>query len=211
MSHRSLPRLHVVTDDAVLARAGWVDRAVEVLASGGPRVALHVRGPRTGSRELLTLTSALLPHARRTGATLILNDRVDVVLVTGADGVHLGGGSLGAADARSLLGASKWIGVSRHAAADAAAASLEGADYVFLGTIFETVSHPGVDTLGVEGVREASERVGPLPIVGIGGIDPDSAAAVVAAGAWGVAAIRGIWGAREPGTAVSLYLEGLGK
>jgi thiamine-phosphate diphosphorylase len=207
---RTLPRLHVVTDDAVLAGEGWIDRAVEVLEAGGPEVALHVRGPTTPSRVLLAVTETLRPHARRSGAVLLVNDRVDVALVTAVDGVHLGGGSLAAPDARALLGPSKWIGVSRHSVEEAASAAAEGADYLFLGTIFETASHPGVDGLGLGAIRETVLRCGDLPILGIGGIGPAETSSVVGAGAWGVAAIRGIWAARDPGTAVSLYLDGLG-
>jgi len=200
-----------VTDDAVLAQEGWVDRAVRVLESGGPRVALHVRGPGTGSRALHALTTALLPHARRAGATLLLNDRVDVALVTEADGVHLGAGSLAVPEARAIVGPSRWIGVSCHGAPEAAASGALGADYVFLGTIFETPSHPGRAGLGLGVVEETVRGVPNLPVIGIGGIGPDAAAALVQAGAWGVAVIRGVWAATDPGQAVSLYLEGLGE
>jgi thiamine-phosphate pyrophosphorylase len=211
VNDRSLPRLHVVTDDAVLAGAGWLARALDVLESGGARVALHLRGPSTGPRTLFGMATELAPHVRRTGAALFLNDRVDVALVTHADGVHLGGGSLPVGEARRLLGTSPWIGVSCHRAAEAAAAASLGADYVFLGTIFETPSHPGRTGLGVAALEQAVRRAPSLPLIGIGGIGPDVAGAVVGAGAWGVAAIRGVWAAPDPGRAVSLYLEGLGE
>jgi len=211
VSGRTLPRLHAVTDDAVLAQEGWVDRAVAVLESGGPRVALHVRGPGTGSRVLLALATALLPHARRSGAALLLNDRVDVAMVAEADGVHLGGGSLPVPESRSLLGPSRWIGMSCHGADEAAAAGAAGADYVFLGTIFETPSHLGRAGLGVGAVEEAVRGAPSVPVVAIGGVGPEDAPGLVRAGAWGVAVIRGVWGASDPGRAVSLYLEGLGE
>jgi len=210
VSDRTLPRLHVVTDDSVLAGDGWTDRAVAVLERGGPRVALHLRGRATGSRTLLALASALVPHARRTGAALFLNDRVDVGLVVAADGVHLGHGSLPVGAARSVLGPSTWIGVSCHDVDGIGAVAAGGADYVFLGTIFPTASHPGVEPLGVGAVLEAVQRDPTLPVIGIGGVGPGEVSALVGAGAWGVAAIRGIWSADDPGTAVSLYLEGLG-
>jgi thiamine-phosphate diphosphorylase len=211
VSGRTLPRLHVVTDDAVLAQDGWVDLAARVLEWGGPRVALHVRGPATGSRALLALTEALLPHARRAGATLLLNDRVDVALVSEADGVHLGAGSLTVPAARAILGPSRLIGASCHGVQEASASRALGADYVFMGTIFETPSHPGRAGLGARVVEETVGAVPGLPVIAIGGVGPDAASALVGAGAWGVAVIRGVWGAPDPGRAVSLYLEGLGE
>lgn len=206
---RPLPRIHVVTDDAVLARDGWQDVATRVLDAGGADVALHLRGARTGPRALLSLATRLSPHARRTGSALLVNDRIDVALVAEVDGVHLGGRSLPPEKARALLGPGAWIGVSRHDAREAADAAREGADYVFLGTIFETVSHPGAPGLGISGLEEAVKSAGRLPILGIGGIGPGRVAEVVGAGAHGVAAIRGIWDARDPVAAVRRYLEGL--
>jgi thiamine-phosphate diphosphorylase len=211
VSGRTLPRLHVVTDDAVLAGAGWMDRAIAVLESGGAEVALHLRGHATGSRTLFGLATALVPQARRSGAALFLNDRVDVALVSDADGVHLGAGSLPVPETRAIVGPSGWIGVSCHEAEEAAEAARLGADYVFLGTIFETPSHPRRAGLGVEAVQEAVRGVPSLPVVAIGGIGPDAAQELARAGAWGVAVIRGVWGAPDPGRAVSLYLEGLGE
>lgn len=210
MSDRALPRLHVVTDDAVLAGEGWIDRAVDVLATGGARVALHIRGHQTRSRTLFEAARTLVPHVRRSGAALFVNDRVDVALATEVDGVHLGGGSLPFGEARALLGPAHWIGVSCHGAAELAASAV-GADYVFLGTIFETPSHPGRGGAGLGGVQEAVRWAPDLPVIGIGGIGPEAASILVGAGAWGVAAIRGVWGAPDPGRAVSLYLEGLGE
>lgn len=209
-SGRRLPRIHPVTDDAVLAREGWVDVAAAVLEAGGPDVALHLRGRSTGPRTLLALADRLAQVARRAGAALLVNDRVDVALVADVDGVHLGGGSLPAERARSLVGGDVWIGVSHHGADGAASAAEEGADYVFVGTIHPTASHPGVDGMGPVGLAEAVRLAGTLPVIGIGGIGPAEVEPVLAAGAYGVAAIRGIWDAPDPEAAVRRYLEGFG-
>jgi thiamine-phosphate pyrophosphorylase len=206
---RSLPQLHAVTDDEVLGRAGWEAAAIQVLEAGGPDVALHMRGPAIESRTLFDLVTTLAPHAHRSGATLIINDRVDVVLAADVDGVHLGEGSLPPEQARCLLGTEQWIGVSRHDPDGVAAAETEGADYVFLGTIFPTPSHPGVGGIGITGFRDAVERARGLPVLGIGGVGPGEAAELVGSGAYGVAAIRGIWDASDPGAAVTRYLEGV--
>ena len=120
------PGLHVVTDDALLARGGWPSRAVAVLEAGGEGVCLHLRGPRTDGAVLHRLAHDLLPHARRTGASLFVNDRVDIALAMDVDGVHLPGHSLPVAAARSLLGPKRWLGASCHDAAEAARARSEG-------------------------------------------------------------------------------------
>lgn len=195
-----------MTDDDVLADEKWPDRAADVLEAGGPDVALHLRGPATEPRRLLELVDALVEPARRARALLLVNDRVDVALLAEVGGVHLGERSLPAERTRALLGADAWIGVSCHAPEETGGRATEGADYVFLGTIHPTASHPGVTGLGAAGVEEAA-RDARLPLIGIGGIGPAEASAVLAAGAHGVAAIRGIWRAEDPGRAVKRYLE----
>ena len=205
----SLPRLHVVTDDSMLARGGFEARAIAALEAGGPGVALHLRGPRTDGSALYRLASALVPHARRSGTLLVVNDRLDVALALEVDGVHVGHRSLGVRIARGLLGEDLWLGASVHDAKEASAARQEGADYAFLGTIFETPSHPGRVGMGVEGLAATVGRVGGLPIVAIGGIDPARVPEVLAAGAYGVAVVRGIWDAREASGAVLRYRQAI--
>lgn len=205
-----LPHFHVVTDDDVLARRGWLEAAYGVLDAGGPRVALHVRGPGTAPRALLEITTALMARAGATGASVFVNDRVDVALAGRTDGVHLGRRSLPPAAARAVLGSSRWIGVSCHDADEITGAVRGGADYAFVGTIFRTPSHPDQEGAGLEAVESAVGRAPDLPVLGIGGIGPVEAARVSAAGAYGVAAIRGVWDARDPKAAVMEYLEALG-
>lgn len=209
-SARPLPRLHAITNDAVIGREGWEAVASRVLEAGGPDVAVHLRGRGTPPRTLLALATSLAVHARRSGAAIFVNDRVDVALVTDVDGVHLGRGSLSPGVARALVGPEMWIGVSRHGPDETVAAAAEGADYVFLGTIHDTASHPGVAALGLRALEQAVRRSSRVPIFGIGGIGPEDASAVTQTGAYGVAAIRGIWDAADPEAAVKRYLLGLG-
>ncbi|MGD8288028.1 MAG: thiamine phosphate synthase [Gemmatimonadota bacterium] len=208
-SGRRLPRLHAVTDDEVLATPGWVERATAALGAGGADLALHLRGPHTDPGRLVDLLDTLLEPASSSGALLLVNDRVDVALVGGARGVHLGERSLPAERARALLGKDAWIGVSCHDASEARGPAAEGADSVFLGTIHPTATHPGAVGLGLDAVRRAVAVGGEPPLIGIGGIGLEKAPGVVAAGAYGVAAIRGIWRAEDPAEAVTQYLEGL--
>lgn len=205
----SLPRLHVVTDDAMLGRGRWEIRAAAVLEAGGPSLALHLRGPGTDGATLHRLARELLPLARRVGARLFVNDRVDVALVVGADGVHLGGRSLPLTEARRVLGPGVWLGASCHDAVKVATAREEGADYAFLGTIFATPSHPAVVGMGLEGLAASLERLRGYPVLGIGGIDPASAPSLLEAGAYGVAVMRGVWEARDPASAVRRYVDEL--
>lgn len=207
---RALPRLHVVTDDDVLARRSWLETAYGVLDVGGPGVALHVRGPGTAPRAILEVTTALVERAGATGASVFVNDRVDVALAGRADGAHLGGRSLPPSAARAVLGAGRWIGVSCHDVDEITEAVRGGADYAFVGTIFRTPSHPGTEGAGLDAVEVAVGRTPELPVLGIGGIGPVEAARVAAVGAYGVAAIRGVWDARDPKAAVMEYLEALG-
>ena len=102
-------------------------------------------------------------------ALLVVNDRVDIALLSGADGVQLGENGLDAASARRLVGPEMLIGRSVHSVEGAAEAEADGADFLVLGTIFETASHPGADTGGLELVRDVTGRVG-IPVIGIGGI-----------------------------------------
>jgi len=204
-----LARLHVVTDDSMLLRGGWPERAVAVLEGSGPGVCLHLRGPRTDGATLHRLAAELLPHARRTGAHLFVNDRVDVALAVAVDGVHLGGRSLPVGAARKLLGRQRWLGASCHDGAEAETACRDGADYVFVGTVFPTPTHAGVVGMGLEGLTATLARLERCPVIAIGGIDPDRVPGVLAAGAHGVAVVRGVWEARDPAKAVRRYVEAL--
>lgn len=200
-----LPRLHVVTDDGVLARAEFRAVAGALFARAGDRLALHVRGHGTSARALLDHTAALARPARQ-GGLLLVNDRIDVALAADADGAHLGRRSLPLRAARALVGR-RWLGYSAHGGEEAARANAEGADYVILGTTYSTASHPGI-VLGSDGVRAAVARA-PVPVVAIGGVMPERVAEVMAAGAWGVAVLGGVWNADDPVARAGEYLAAL--
>lgn len=214
----ALPRLHLVTDDEVLADGAFPDRARRALASGGDGVALHLRGPGTSGRRLFDLAAALLPSAERAGARLLVNDRVDVAGSAGVHGAHLGQRSLPPADARWLLGQDALLGLSVHGQDEAVAAAgqaqgVAGAplDYLLVGTLFPTPSHPGRPGAGVERLARVRAVAPDLPLVGIGGITPDRVSSVLAAGGHGVAVLRGVWAAEDPARAVEAYRAALGE
>ncbi len=202
------PRLHLVTNDEVLKRPDFVAVASEVMKAGGVTTALHVRGPRTRSRDLFRVVRDLLPAIEDSEASLVVNDRVDVALALGLEWVHLGQRSLSPAIVRCLLGRQGTLGVSVHDVQEAQHAVEGGADYLTVGMMFATASHPEGTPVGPSLV-EAVQRTTRLPLVAIGGITPDRVDAVVASGAWGIAVLAGVWGGERPARAVEVYLAAL--
>ncbi len=205
----AVPRLHAVTNDELLADPRFPELARSVLAAGGPGLALHLRAARLSGRDLWERAASLASEARARGAVLLVNDRVDVALGLEGVGAHLGGRSLPPAAARRLLGPGRLLGVSVHDGSAASAAAREGANHLFVGTVFATASHPGRTGIGVEGFRRIRERAPGVPALAIGGVLPEHARALLDAGAHGVAAIGGIWRRDDPARAVAEYLEAL--
>jgi thiamine-phosphate diphosphorylase len=206
-----IPRLHVVTDDEILARPDFETQARDVCEASALDVghmAFHLRGPRTVGRRLTQLARILHEPAATWGVRLLLNDRLDVALAVGAAGAHLGAGSLPPDQARRLLGPRRLLGVSVHSPNEAVRAAESRVDYLFVGTLFETPSHPGVTVGGARLMSSVASRVD-LPLVGIGGVTPERATQVVASGGYGVAVMRGIWDAPSPPDAVRAYLDAL--
>lgn len=206
---RVIPRLHAVTDDAVLERPDFLERARAVLAAGRGAVALHLRGPGTRGRRIFELAGALTESAGRVGAYLYVNDRVDVALTTSAHGLHLGRRSLPVEEARRLVGPELVIGVSTHEVDEAHEAQRAGADYVFVGMVFPSASHPETAPAGATLVTACAGRIR-IPVIAIGGITPERVPEVIEAGAHGVAAIRGVWDTASAAGAVETYLNALG-
>ncbi len=210
------PRLHLLTDDRILAREDFVEVAEAILERGGARMALHLRGPRTSGRDLWARGRALSSVTAESGASLRVNDRVDLALALGADGVHLGARSLPPGVVRALAGETLRIGRSVHGIDEVVslenASHLEALDYLMVGTLFPTPSHPDREGGGPERLARIRERTS-LPLVGVGGITPERVAALATAlpgmRRWGIALIRGVWEAASPPDALERYLEAL--
>lgn len=153
---------------------------------------------------LVAFAESVIAAVRPRGAVVVVNDRVDVALASGADGVHLGRADLPVAAARRL-GPDLLLGATCRDAAQARAAASDGADYAGFGPVFATTSKGGLPApLGVDAVRTAA---GILPLVAIGGIDATTAGEVRAAGACGVAVIGAIWRQRDPVAAAKELVE----
>jgi thiamine-phosphate pyrophosphorylase len=141
-------------------------------------------------------------------ALFLVNDRLDVALAAGADGVHLAGHSLPPAAARAALGPHPLIGCSVHDVAEAEAAARGGADYLLVGTLYPSRSKPGRESAGpglVEEIRQAVD----VPLLGIGGIIARNAREVLYAGARGVAVISAIMAAPDPAAAAAKLRQAL--
>ena len=197
-----LPRLHAVTDERIARRADLDDAARQLAEVGGANLALHARGRALSGLEHydLSFRLSILP------SPLFVNDRLDIALAVHATGVQLGVGSLPVSAARHLR-PTWWIGKSVHDLAEADTAKAEGADYLLVGPVYATPTHPDRAPLGLEPLR-AIARLG-LPMIAIGGVTAARAHEVKAAGAHGVAAIRALWDAEDPAATARQMLEEL--
>ncbi len=208
---RPVPRLHAVTNQTVIALPDLAARAERIAAAGADAgtaaiaaagaVALHARAGRVDAVRVVEL-GRLLCEA---GATVLVNDRVDAVVAAGAAGVHLPADGLPVDVARSLLGSEALIGRSTHSPEEARGAAEAGADYVFLGPIWETPSHPGAAALGPAAL-EAAAVTAAAPVIAIGGVTPERARIAHEAGAWGAAAISALWLGDDPEAAARVML-----
>lgn len=202
---RPLPRLHAVTDAAVLALADFPVRAAAIAAAGSA-VALHARDRAATATALLGVTTRLLALARPAEANVAVNARADIAVALETHGLQLGAGDLAPRDVRRTFPRwSGWIGASVHSLEEAQARQDEEADYLLVGNIFETRTHPGRPATGL-GLIQQVAKLG-LPVIAIGGMTPERVRAVRDAGAWGVAAIGALWHADDPAAAALGLLE----
>ena len=194
-----LPRLYAIVDP-LDTRQDPVALAAALLA-GGARC-LQLRWKPAAPRDVLDAARAIRPLAHDAGALFLVNDRPDLAVLAGADGVHLGQDDLPVAAARRVLGPGCIVGISTHDVAQARRAADAGADYVAVGPVYATTSKVGaLAPRGLDLVR-AARAVVPCPLVAIGGIDATTAPDVIAAGADAVAMIGALVRAPDPAAAV---------
>lgn len=191
---RPLPRLHAVTDARVLGDKDLGVKAAAIAALG-PATALHLRDRTATTVRLATVGRRFAALVTPPESALIVNARADLARALGAAGVHLGSDDLTPADARMVLGKG-WVGRSVHSVEEARAAVDEGPDYLLMGNVFETATHPGRPALGPHALGEGA-KLG-VPVIAIGGVTVANVRACADAGAWGVAAIRALWDTDDP-------------
>ncbi len=193
--------LYLILDPAVAGSRSLADIASTALDAGVRLFQLRMKTAKTG--KLYEMAAVLGLLVQRGRGIVIVNDRVDVARVIGADGVHLGQEDVPLADARAILGPGRLIGVSTHNLAQAVEAEAGGADYIGFGPIFPTATKENPDpVVGVAGLREVRTRVR-IPIVAIGGINAGNIAEVVTAGADCCAVVSAVLSAPDPAAALA--------
>ena len=200
---RPLPRLHAITDAQVIADPAFGVR-LAAIASAGAAVALHARDRSLSGAALTTLAQRMMAHAAAPEAAVLVNGRPDIARAVGAHGAQLGHQDLAPADARMVM-IEGWIGRSVHTLGEAEQAVGEGADFLMVGNIFETPTHPGRLAAG-RTLIEQTARLG-IPVIAIGGITAARVRQVRDAGAYGVAAISAVWHADDAAAATVALLE----
>ena len=191
-----LPKLYPITDRRLsgLSHAEQVAR----LCEGGARL-VQLREKHLSAREFYAEASEALRVARLFGAKLIINDRADVALALGADGVHLGQDDMPPDAARPLLGEGAVVGFSTHSLSQALAAAGLPVSYIAVGPVFATSSKEKPDpVVGLEGLRRVREAVAGVLVVAIGGVTAENARAVLEAGADSVAVIGALLNTSDP-------------
>jgi thiamine-phosphate pyrophosphorylase len=180
---------------AVLDRAD--EQLARALASHASVVQVRVK-PADAS-DIAAIARLARRICEEHGTALVVNDRVDIALAVGADGVHLGQADLPVAAARAVAGARLAIGVSTHSLAQVERAVADGADYLGFGPIFSTATKANPDPIvGLDGLRAAVATAGDVPIVAIGGLRPEHARSIYAAGAAAICAISAVNDAADP-------------
>jgi thiamine-phosphate pyrophosphorylase len=197
-------RLYVILD-RVAARGRDLLTILDATLAGGCRL-VQLREKEWPSGRLLPLAERLRDRCREAGATFVVNDRLDLALALGADGVHLGQDDLPPAAARPLLRPGMLLGLSTHSVEQARAAQAAGADYVAVGSMFPTGTKPDFELVGPQLVAKLRPEIA-VPLIGIGGITHDNVAQVIRAGADGVAVISAVCAAAEPEAATRRFLD----
>ncbi|MBV8775524.1 MAG: thiamine phosphate synthase [Deltaproteobacteria bacterium] len=215
-------RLYLITDRRLAAVNGGLIAAVEgALAAGaeiGPAASIGVqlREKDLEGRALYELALALERVCSRFGAPLIVNDRVDVAIAAGAHGVHLSSTSFAVADARTLLGSSRLIGVSTHNLEEVTAAAVNGADFAVFGPVYDPLSKGAYGPAkGLSALANAVTAAKPVPVYALGGINESRASEITTLPSnsrpFGVAAIGAVFGSANPGVAVRGILRALSR
>ena len=203
---QQIPVVHAVTNDEVVGRPDFIDVACAIMRVLGARGALHLRANRTNGSRFQSLAEGLAAAQGLTGAWLVINDRVDIALATGSRGAQLTSRSLTASDARRIA-PSLALGASVHALDEGRAAMAAGADWLVAGQVFNTASHPETPLKGVNWLKSLVS-IASVPVIAIGGVRSEHVPVLRAAGAYGVAVIRGIWDAPNAERAANEYLSG---
>lgn len=190
-------RVHLITDTSRRAANPVLDVVAAALRAGVDTVQVRVEDSAT-DREAYQLTLRVLELCRPAGVTCLVNDRLHIAVAAGADGGHVGAHDLPVDAAARVLGPGAVLGATAREPVTAGEAVAAGATYLGVGPAFPTGTKDGLPTaFGIAGVAAVAAAV-PVPVIGIGGVTPERAAALVAAGAWGVAVVAAVSMAADP-------------
>jgi thiazole tautomerase (transcriptional regulator TenI) len=184
------PRVHAITNTAAVRRNDFLETAERVMTALGARGAVHLRTSSTSGRRFHELASALADLQTTTGCWLIVNDRVDIAAAVGAKGIQLASHSMRVPDVRAVAPGIP-AGISIHSVEEAVEAETSGAAWCVAGTVFETPTHPGRAEERVPFIEDLARAVS-IPIIAIGGVQPEHVTTLRQAGAYGIATIRGV-------------------
>lgn len=187
--------LYLVTDTELFSRERLLETVEEAICGGVSVVQLREKS--ISSRLFYQEACALLEITKRHGVPLIINDRADIMLASGADGVHIGQNDLPAAEARRIIGRGKILGVSASSVEEAKCAEADGADYIGVGAVFPTETKRDAVNTGTRILTESVKNV-KIPVIGIGGINEESIKRLYGCGADGVAVVSAIMGSSNP-------------
>lgn len=203
LAHRL--RLIVITDQGLAAPSDLLEVTGEALRAGAP--AVQLREKHLPPSRVFPLARRICTDAHASGALFFVNDRLDLALAAGADGVHLGPDDLPVAAARRIVPPGFLIGYSTDDASAARKAIADGADYLGCGSVYPTRTKAKKSTaIGLSRLAEVV-RAADVPVVGIGGITTGRAPAVLSAGAAGCAVVNAVMAAPDPARAVREFLE----
>lgn len=203
-SGRAVGRLHVITDEVLQSRFTHAELAQRAADGGADAIQYREKRPLT-TRELVEAATASGRAIGGSGASLIVNDRVDVASVAGAD-VHLGRDDLEPCAARSLLGAESVIGGTANSLEEALRVAAEPVDYIGVGPVYGTTSKGdrAAPRMGLERLAEIAAAV-QKPVIAIGGIQAENVAEVMAAGAHGIAVLSAVACRDDPAAAARAF------
>ena len=203
-------RLYLITDRKTVRSGDLFGACEQALAATSDRpgaIAIQLREKDLAAHALYELALRMRQLCTRYGAPLLVNDRIDVAIACGADGVHLPVDSFSPGQARELIGESRLIGVSTHSDAEVAQAAAGGADFVVYGPVFQPLSKPAAygPARGGEELAAAC-RTAPIPLYALGGITAERVQQLGGTGLAGAAAIGAVLGAESPGEAARALL-----
>ena len=187
-------RLDAVTDRAWTGRQTLYEQVEEALRGG--ITFLQLREKQLAREQLVEEARQLKQLCEQYQVPFVINDSVEVAMAVDADGVHLGQEDGSVKEARRMLGADKWIGVSAHNVEEAINAENSGADYLGVGAVFPTTSKQDVTPLSRDTIRAITDAV-QIPVVAIGGICEENVGQLQGTGIDGIAVIRGIFGQED--------------